>query len=111
MTICKNDREIMDCGINGQIRIHSAKWGRRNSDTCLGGWGSESKCSMSDYTLQIGQICNGISSCEVEADGSHFSYYKCFFNQPYAEIIYSCAQSKYTPYNNNLEPKVKVLIF
>ena len=47
---------------------------------------------MSDYTSEVGHNCDGKSSCVVKASGRYFSYWKCFWNSPYAEVEYSCEQ-------------------
>ena len=84
---------MISCHDDGaQIKIHSASWGRdENSSECETYFDS-GHCAMTDYTPEIGQMCDGKSSCVVRASGRHFSRWRCFWDSPYAQVAYSCIQ-------------------
>eukprot|EP00111_Clytia_hemisphaerica_P007536 TCONS_00021892-protein len=101
--ICGGESETLRCPQGGEIHIHSARWGRRASSTChTYSW--VKPCKMADYTDRIQSFCNGHASCKVKANGYMFGYFSCYWNEPYAEVVYTCNKKATTAAPTTVAP-------
>ncbi|XP_062314504.1 rhamnose-binding lectin-like [Osmerus eperlanus] len=96
--ICEGQQATLNCG-SSVINVVSANYGRTDSVTCISGRPanqiSKTDCINPNTFPLVASICNGKTSCSLDASNSVFSD-PCFGTYKYLNVNYVCIPPKTT---------------